>query len=70
MGGDAREEHRRPGALSAVPSTDGMTADDCPFDHAFLGRVANRIINDARGINRRQVNLPGRWHPNIVSAGT
>jgi hypothetical protein len=32
MGGDAREEHRRPGALSAAPSTDGMTADDCPFD--------------------------------------
>jgi hypothetical protein len=47
-----------------------MTADDCPFDHAFLGRVANRIINDARGINRRQANLPGRCHPNIVSAGT
>jgi len=28
-----------------------MTVDDCPFDHAFLGRVANRIINDVR-INR------------------
>jgi hypothetical protein len=23
-----------------------------PFDHAFLGRVANRIINEVRGINR------------------
>jgi GMP synthase (glutamine-hydrolysing) len=68
MGGDARAEHRCAGALSAVTSTDGMTADDCPFDHAFLGRVANRIINDARGINRRQANLPSRWRANILSA--
>jgi hypothetical protein len=45
-----------------------MTADDCPSDHAFLGRVANRIINDARGINRRQANLPSRWRANILSA--
>jgi GMP synthase (glutamine-hydrolysing) len=29
-----------------------MTADDYPFEHAFLGRVANRIINAVRGINR------------------
>jgi GMP synthase C terminal domain len=29
-----------------------MTADYLPFDHAFLGRVANRIINEVRGINR------------------
>ncbi|HYM32244.1 MAG TPA: glutamine-hydrolyzing GMP synthase [Candidatus Cybelea sp.] len=39
-------------ALRAVTSTDGMTADYYPFDHAFLGRVATRIINEARGINR------------------
>jgi GMP synthase (glutamine-hydrolysing) len=39
-------------ALRAVTSTDGMTADYFPFDHAFLGRVANRIINEVRGINR------------------
>jgi GMP synthase PP-ATPase subunit len=39
-------------ALRAVTSTDGMTADYYPFDHAFLGRVANRIINEARRINR------------------
>src|SRR6201991_3405265 len=39
-------------ALRAVPSTDGMTADYFPFDHAFLGRVANRIINEVRGVNR------------------
>jgi GMP synthase (glutamine-hydrolysing) len=39
-------------ALRAVTSTDGMTADYYPFDHAFLGRVANRIINEVRGVNR------------------
>src|SRR5476649_22652 len=39
-------------ALRAVTSTDGMTADYFPFDHAFLGRVASRIINECRGINR------------------
>jgi len=39
-------------ALRAVNSTDGMTADYYPFDHAFLGRTANRIINEVRGINR------------------
>ncbi|MBP9867540.1 MAG: glutamine-hydrolyzing GMP synthase [Alphaproteobacteria bacterium] len=39
-------------ALRAVTSSDGMTADYFPFDHAFLGRVATRIINEVRGINR------------------
>ena len=39
-------------ALRAVTSTDGMTADVYPFDHAFLGRAATRIINEVRGINR------------------
>ncbi|HWO93654.1 MAG TPA: glutamine-hydrolyzing GMP synthase, partial [Dehalococcoidia bacterium] len=39
-------------ALRAVTSTDGMTADYYPFDHGFLGRVATRIINEVRGINR------------------
>ena len=29
-----------------------MTADYYPFPHDFLGRVANRIINEVRGINR------------------
>ena len=38
--------------LRAVTSTDGMTADYYPLDHAFLGRVANPIINEVRGINR------------------
>jgi GMP synthase (glutamine-hydrolysing) len=39
-------------ALRAVTSTDGMTADYYPFPHEFLGRVATRIINEVRGINR------------------
>ena len=39
-------------ALRAVTSTDGMTADYYPFEHAFLGRVSTRIINEVKGINR------------------
>jgi GMP synthase (glutamine-hydrolysing) len=39
-------------ALRAVTSTDGMTADSYPFDHGFLSRVAGRIINEVRGVNR------------------
>ena len=39
-------------ALRAVTSTDGMTADIYPFDAHFLSRVATRIINEVKGINR------------------
>lgn len=39
-------------ALRAVTSVDGMTAESYPFEHAFLARVATRIINEVRGINR------------------
>ena len=39
-------------ALRAVTSTDGMTADFYPFEPAFLGRVATRIVNEVKGINR------------------
>jgi GMP synthase (glutamine-hydrolysing) len=39
-------------ALRAVTSTDGMTADVYPFDAGFLVRVAGRIVNEVRGINR------------------
>ncbi|CAN0583501.1 unnamed protein product, partial [Laminaria digitata] len=38
--------------LRAVTSTDGMTADSYPFEHAFVSAVATRIINEVRGINR------------------
>jgi GMP synthase (glutamine-hydrolysing) len=49
--GDARTYDHVCG-LRAVTSTDGMTADSYPFEHAFLSRVATRIINEVRGINR------------------
>ncbi|MDF1586893.1 glutamine-hydrolyzing GMP synthase [Marinimicrococcus flavescens] len=39
-------------ALRAVTSVDGMTADFYPFEAAFLGRVASRIVNEVKGINR------------------
>ncbi len=39
-------------ALRAVTSTDGMTADIYPFDAGFLSRVATRIVNEVKGINR------------------
>jgi GMP synthase (glutamine-hydrolysing) len=39
-------------ALRAVTSTDGMTADFFAFDMGFLGRVATRIVNEVKGINR------------------
>jgi GMP synthase (glutamine-hydrolysing) len=39
-------------ALRAVESDDFMTADWSPLPHELLGRVANRIVNEVRGINR------------------
>jgi GMP synthase (glutamine-hydrolysing) len=39
-------------ALRAVTSSDGMTADFFPFEMAFLGRAATRIINEVKGVNR------------------
>ena len=50
MGDDRTYDHVV--ALRAVTSTDGMTADSYAFDHAFLARVAVRIVNEVRGINR------------------
>ncbi len=49
--GDARS-YDHVCALRAVTSTDGMTADSFPFDHAVLAATATRIINEVRGINR------------------
>jgi GMP synthase (glutamine-hydrolysing) len=49
--GDARTYDHVCG-LRAVTSTDGMTADAFAFDPAFLGRVATRIVNEVKGINR------------------
>ena len=39
-------------ALRAITSTDGMTADVFPFSHELLLRIASRIVNEVRGINR------------------
>ncbi|MGE0251782.1 MAG: glutamine-hydrolyzing GMP synthase [Dongiaceae bacterium] len=39
-------------ALRAVTSTDGMTAEAYEFPPGFLARVATRICNEVRGINR------------------
>ena len=50
MGDDRTYDHVC--ALRAVTSTDGMTADYYHFDHKFLSRVSNRIINEVQGINR------------------
>ncbi len=49
--GDARS-YEYACSLRAVTSVDGMTADYYPFDHQFLSRVATRIINEVRGVNR------------------
>jgi GMP synthase (glutamine-hydrolysing) len=49
--GDART-YEHVVALRAVTSKDGMTADWYPFSPDFLGRVANQIINQVRGVNR------------------
>lgn len=39
-------------ALRAVDSVDGMTADYHPIPYEVLGRIAGRIANEVRGINR------------------
>ena len=39
-------------ALRAVQTDDFMTADWAALPHDFLGMVANRIVNEVRGINR------------------
>jgi len=49
--GDART-YERVLALRAVTSLDGMTADRAALPIEFLGRVADRIVNNVTGINR------------------
>ena len=39
-------------ALRAVTSTDGMTAEVFDFPSDFLPRVATRIVNEVKGVNR------------------
>lgn len=39
-------------ALRAVQTEDFMTADWAPLPHELLGKVATRIINEVKGVNR------------------
>jgi len=49
--GDERT-YENVGALRAVASPDGMTADWVHLPYEFLAKVSNEIINKVRGINR------------------
>jgi GMP synthase (glutamine-hydrolysing) len=39
-------------AIRAVTSQDAMTADWAQLPHSLLSRIANRIVNEVKGINR------------------
>jgi len=39
-------------ALRVVDSQDGMTANWVSLPHELLGKIANRILNEVRGVNR------------------
>jgi GMP synthase (glutamine-hydrolysing) len=49
--GDERT-YQHPIVLRAVQSEDAMTATAVPFQFEFLEHVANRIVNEVRGVNR------------------
>lgn len=50
MGDERSYEHVV--AVRCVETTDFMTADFSPIPHEVLGRIASRITNEVRGINR------------------
>jgi GMP synthase (glutamine-hydrolysing) len=49
--GDERT-YEEAAVIRAVTSTDGMTADVADLPMELLTRMARRIINEVRGINR------------------
>ena len=50
MGDDRTYEY--PIVLRVVETDDFMTADWAELDYDLLGRIANRIVNEVRGVNR------------------
>jgi len=50
MGDDRTYENAL--AVRVVTSQDGMTADWARLPHGLLERIAGRIVNEVRGINR------------------
>ena len=58
MGDERTYEHVC--ALRAVTSVDGMTADWAHLPHDMLGRTANRIVNEVRGINRATYDITSK----------
>lgn len=49
--GDSRT-YEQACAIRCVSSSDFMTADWYQMDYQLLGKIANRIINEVKGINR------------------
>ncbi|HOC92987.1 MAG TPA: glutamine-hydrolyzing GMP synthase [bacterium] len=49
--GDSRT-YEYPIIIRAVTSEDGMTADWAKIDYEILERIANRLVNEVKGVNR------------------
>ena len=43
-----------------MTGVDGTTRDSYPYEHAFLSRVATRIIKQVKGINRVVSNVTSK----------
>lgn len=57
--GDVRT-YENAAIIRMVTSVDGMTADWYPAEPAFLKKVANRIVNEVKGINRVAYDLTSK----------
>lgn len=57
--GDLRT-YENAAVIRMVESVDGMTADWYPAGHDFLKKVANRIVNEVKGINRVTYDLTSK----------
>ena len=63
--GDARS-YEYVFALRAVTSGDDMTANSYGFDHAFLSRVGNRILNEVKGVIRVFYEVTSKKFPGTI----